>query len=562
MNEQPDARLLSDFATRRDEAAFHELVNRHADLVYSAARRQLESSAVAADVAQTVFTDLAQKAASLAGKISMDSSLAGWLHRATRYAALNHLRDDRRRRDHERQAMEQLLIDSDPSADWRQIAPVLDEALDSLDDDDREALLLRYFKNQDFHAVGFALGVSDDTAQKRVSRAVEKLREFFTTKKITIGAGSLGILISANAVQSAPAGLVATISTTALTGAAGTTAAVIAAKTIVMTTMQKILIGATAAILAGAGTYEASEAAKLRGQNQALQQQQTAAETRIRELQAQQGEDTNRIAALEARVAAAAKPDATEVLKLRGEVGVLRTQNQMAGEKSALSKITSDPQTRNAIREQQKYGMKAIYGDLAKKLQLSPAQTEQFNNMLADSVMDNIDRITQILHDGTSPADVDKIFADANTELEGKVQAMLGDDALAQFKAYSQNVLSTLGAAQFADGLTGDADQKAQKKAAFQQAMQQAMTQVIQQNGLPANFQFVPSLNFANFTSEATLNQNLNLLDSVFQDVSASSSSFLSPEEQASFQTFRTNALTNNRMLIEMNQKLMAPLSQ
>jgi len=562
VNEKADARLLSDFAVRRDEAAFHELVTRHADLVYSAALRQLESPAVAADVAQAVFTGLAQKAASLAEKISSERSLAGWLHRATRYAALNHLRDDRRRRDHERQAMEQLLIDSEPSADWRQIAPVLDEALDSLDDDDREALLLRYFKNQDFRAVGFALGVSDDTAQKRVSRAVEKLREFFSKKNVTIGAGSLGILISANAVQSAPVGLVATISTTALAGTVGATTAVIAAKTIVMTTMQKILIGATAAILAGAGIYEASQAAKLRGQNQALQQQQTAAEARIQALQTERDADTNRIAALEARVAAAAKPDSTEVLKLRGEVGVLRTQNHMAGEKSALSKITSDPQTRNAIREQQKYGMKYIYGDLAKKLQLTPDQTEKFNSMLADSVMDNIDRITQILHDGTSPADVDKIFADANTELEGKVQAMLGDDALAQFKDYSQNVLSTLGAAQFADSLTGDADQKAQKKAAFQQAMQQAMTQVIQQNGLPANFQFVPSLNFANFTSEATLNQNLNLLDSVFQDAAAASSSFLSPEEQASFQTFRTNALTNNRMLIEMNQKLMAPLSQ
>jgi RNA polymerase sigma factor (sigma-70 family) len=562
VNEKPDARLLSDFASRRDEAAFHELVTRHAGLVYSAALRQLESPAVAADVAQTVFTDLAQKAASLAGKISMDSSLAGWLHRATRYVALNHLRDDRRRRDHERQAMEQLLIDSEPSADWRQIAPVLDEALDSLDDDDREALLLRYFKNQDFRAVGVALGVSDDTAQKRVSRAVEKLREFFSNKKITIGAGSLGILISANAVQSAPAGLVATLSTTALAGAAGTTVAVIAGKTIIMTTMQKILVGATVAILAGAGIYEASQAAKLRGQNEAMRQQQTAAEARIQALQTERDADTNLLAALEARVAAAAKPDSTEVLKLRGEVGVLKTQNRMAGEKSALSKITSDPTTRNAIREQQKYGMKLIYGDFAKKLQLSPDQTEKFNSMMADSVMDNIDRITQILHDGTPPADADKIFASANTELEGKVQAMLGDDALAQFKDYSQNVLSTLGTAQFVDNLTGDADQKAQKKTALQQALQQAMTQVIQQNGLPANFQFVPSLNFANFTSEATLNQNLNLLDAVFQDVATTSSSFLTPEEQASFQTFRTNALTNNRMLIEMNQKLMAPLSQ
>ncbi|HTB86255.1 MAG TPA: sigma-70 family RNA polymerase sigma factor [Candidatus Sulfotelmatobacter sp.] len=327
MNEKADARLLNDFAVRRDEAAFHELVTRHADLVYSAALRQLESPAMAADVAQTVFSDLAQKSASLAGKIGMDSSLAGWLHRATRYAALNHLRDERRRRDHERQAMEQLLIDSEPSADWPQIAPVLDEALDSLEDDDREALLLRYFKNQDFRAVGFALGVSDDTAQKRVSRAVEKLREFFTRKKITIGAGSLGILISANAVQSAPVGLAATISTAALAGTAVTTSTLIAAtaKTIAMTTLQKTLITATLAVVAGAGVYEDRQAARLNEQNQALQQQEAPLTEQIQKLQNDFADATNRLAGLLAENARLqSNSNQTELLKLRGEVGVLR----------------------------------------------------------------------------------------------------------------------------------------------------------------------------------------------------------------------------------------------
>ena len=562
MQHVTDVQLLRDYAEGDRQEAFREIVERYTDLVYSAALRQVEASDAAADIAQGVFTDLARKAGAVSQRFSDTISLAGWLHRSTRYAALNHLRDARRRLANERQAMEQLLADSEPQANWEQIKPLLDEALDSLDDDDREALLLRYFKNQDYRSIGAALGVSDDAAQKRVSRAVDQLREHFSKRNMAIGSGALGVLLAANAVQAAPAGLAATISTAALTGAVGTTAAVIAAKTIVMTTMQKILIGATAAVLAGAGIYEASQAAKLRSQNEALQKQQTADATQIQQLQSEANDNSNRLAALQGKLMAASKPDSTEMLKLRGEVGTLRAQNRAVGEKSALSKITSDPQTKNMIREQQKYGMKAIYGDYAKKLNLSPDMTEKFNDMMADNVMENIDRITQVLHDGTSPADIDKIFADANTELEGKVQAMLGDDALAQFKDYSQNILSTLGTTQFEGELTGDADQKTQKKAELQQALQQAMTQVIQQNGLPANFQFVPSLNFANFTSEATLNQNLNLLDTVFADAATTSSSFLSPAEQASFQTFRTNALTNNRMLIEMNQKLMAPLSQ
>ncbi len=170
----------------------------------------------------------------------MPPSLAGWLHRATRYTALNHLRDTRRRLTNERQAMEQLLTNSEPAANWEQIRPVLDEALDSLNDEDREALLLRYFKNHDFRAVGLALGVSDDAAQKRVTRAVERLREFFSKRNVTIGASGLVVLISANAIQAAPAGLAIAISTAALAGTAvATTTAIAVTKTIAMTTLQK-----------------------------------------------------------------------------------------------------------------------------------------------------------------------------------------------------------------------------------------------------------------------------------------------------------------------------------
>ena len=96
MNDKTDAQLLRAYADRRDEAAFRELVLRYTDFVYSAALRQVESPAAAADLAQSVFTDLARKVPELAGRLP-GASLAGWLHRATRYAALNLLRDTRRR---------------------------------------------------------------------------------------------------------------------------------------------------------------------------------------------------------------------------------------------------------------------------------------------------------------------------------------------------------------------------------------------------------------------------------------------------------------------------------
>lgn len=338
MQDQSDVQLLREFARNGADAAFREVVARYADLVYSAALRQLESSAAAGDIAQGVFTDLARKARQVAEQMPEGNSLAGWLHRATRYAALNHLRDARRRLTHERQAMEQLLTNSESSANWEQIRPALDEALDSLGDEDREALLLRYFKNQDFRAVGLALGVSDDAAQKRVTRAVERLREYFSKRNVTIGASGLAVLISANAVQSAPAGLAAAISAAALlTGTAVTTftTAIAVAKTIVMTTLQKALLTVAVAALAGGGIYETHQAAQLRQQNQTLQQQQAPLVEQNQVLRRERDEATNQLFALADQTTKTGS-DNNELLRLRGEVGVLR--QQLTAQRAAIVK--------------------------------------------------------------------------------------------------------------------------------------------------------------------------------------------------------------------------------
>ncbi|PWU10786.1 MAG: hypothetical protein C5B50_24790 [Verrucomicrobia bacterium] len=102
---------------------------------------------LARDVAQSVFTDLARKARPLAAKLTEASSLVGWLYRSTRFAALNQVREGSRRLARERQAMEQLITNSESEAGWERVRPLLDEAMADLSDNDREAVLLRYFKN-------------------------------------------------------------------------------------------------------------------------------------------------------------------------------------------------------------------------------------------------------------------------------------------------------------------------------------------------------------------------------------------------------------------------------
>ena len=528
------------------------------DLVYSVAIRMVRDPHLAEDVTQGVFVALAKQAPELVERVT----LAGWMHRTAQNIAAQTVRTIERRRAREQEAVAMNEMFSTLEASWEQIEPHLDAALGELSDADRDAVLLRYFQKKSAIEIAAILGVSDDTAQKRVSRAVEKLREFFAKKKITVGAGSLGILISANAVQAAPVGLAITISAAAiLTGTAVHTSTIITAtKTIAMTTLQKILIATTITAAVGMGIYAARQNSKLREQVHLLQQQLPLT-GQIDQLQRERDDATNRLVGVTEELAKARK-NPNEVLKLRGQVGALRQENKMAGEKSAISKITSDPASRKAMREQQKMGMSALYTTYAKQLNLAPEIAGKFNDLLADSVMDNIDLITQALHDGKSQSEVKQIFSAADTALQGKVQTLLGDDALAQYKNYTQNLASTLTVAQFQGELTGDKAAKEEKKKQFEEVMQQETAAALKSAGLSADYQVFPILNFGNIASEGEANQNLNLLDGIYASVATRSSSFLTPEELASFQTFRTNALNNSRMALTMNRNLMAPLSK
>jgi RNA polymerase sigma factor (sigma-70 family) len=335
MQEQSDAQLLRAHL-QGDESAFREIVGRHADLVYSAALRQLNSPALAQDIAQNVFVDLVRKSREVSARMANDASLAGWLYRSTRFAVLNHLRDEQRRAEHERQAMEQLITDTSPAADWERIRPMLDEAMAELSDDDRDAVLLRYFKNQDFRTVGRALGLSDDAAQKRVSRAVERLRDFFSKRGVAIGAGGLVVVISANAVNAAPAALAGTIfSTAVLAGTAHASTAITATKVIAMTTLQKTLVTATILVLAGASVYEARQVHQL----DEKANQQTPLTEQTRQLGQQNNELSQKLAALEDENARL-KRDTAELLKLRAEVGSLR---QATNELAKVQTKTPEP---------------------------------------------------------------------------------------------------------------------------------------------------------------------------------------------------------------------------
>jgi RNA polymerase sigma factor (sigma-70 family) len=313
-----DLELLQNYARNKSEESFAALVNRHLDLVYSAALRQVRSPQLAEEVAQSVFADLARNVS----KLKTDTILTAWLYQVTRRTAIDAIRKESRRQARERIAVEMTNMNA-TAADWTPIEPLLDDAMGTLDETDRSAVLLRYFENKSLREVGQALGASEDAAQKRVSRAVERLREFLSKRGVAVGASGLVIVISANAVQAAPAGLMATISTAVLTGTAiHTSTAIAATKAIVMTTLQKILVTATL-VVAGLATLlviHHQARVKLLEENQSSRQQ-------IAQLQADNESFSNRMAQAN-RSPSLSSERLRELLKLRGEVGVLRRQQR------------------------------------------------------------------------------------------------------------------------------------------------------------------------------------------------------------------------------------------
>src|SRR5262249_38072536 len=143
-----------------------------------------------------------------------------------------------------------------------EIAPLLDVAMARLGSKDHAAIVLRYFEGRDLKEVGAALGVSENTAKTRVSRAVEKLRKFFISRGITLSAAVIVGAISANSVQSAPAALARSVAAaTMVKGAAvgGSNLALIkgtlklmawaSAKTAVITGAAVLLAMGTAAVV-------------------------------------------------------------------------------------------------------------------------------------------------------------------------------------------------------------------------------------------------------------------------------------------------------------------------
>ena len=267
MPESDDHQLLSEFVRDRSETAFTELVRRYAGLVHSTAFRFCGNPHHAEEITQSVFVILARKAETLSPRVVV----SGWLYQTARLTAANFVKGEMRRCRREQEAvMQSDLLETDSTA-WGKIAPLLDDAMGVLGETERNAVLLRYFENRTSSEIGAALRMNEETARKRVNRALEKLRHFFAERGVMVSSAALSSAISANSVQPISAFMVKSISAVALAkGAAASTSTLTLIKgalKIMAWTKAKTAIAAVALAVLGAGTtapiiihhYRASE---------------------------------------------------------------------------------------------------------------------------------------------------------------------------------------------------------------------------------------------------------------------------------------------------------------
>jgi RNA polymerase sigma factor (sigma-70 family) len=382
---------------------------------------------------------VARQAQRLAGH----PALVGWLYTSTRLMALRVIRTEQRRKAREQEAhtMNELLHDDVPAADWNELRPVIEEAMHDLNEKDRHAVLLRFFENKTLNQVGAVLNLTENAARMRVDRALEKLRGILARRGISTSAGALAIAVSANAVQAAPAGFAATLSGAALAASAAHASAVITVtQTIAMTTLQKTIMAAALAAAVGTGFYAMHRSSQLNARIQQLQQQQTPLLTQVQELQKESTRASNQVAALteeNARLKAKANP--AEVLKLRGEVGVLRQRavsNAAAAQPSGgLAKMLNDPAMKEYMRKAMMDKMKSLYADFISEQKLTPEQTEQFAELLSQSGTKALAQLS-----GTTPGGTPQPEVNMAQDVGSQMQAVLGDAGAARLKEFSEEL--------------------------------------------------------------------------------------------------------------------------
>lgn len=224
-----DLAQLNRYYHEGDCPAFAAVVAAHGGMVFATARRIVGDAALAEDVAQEVFLDLARRGQGIT------QSLAGWLHRSAIYRAKMTVRGESRRH----------VRESDPAADWNdenanewhEIEPLVDELLDEMPENLRSLLVEHFLEQRTQRDIAQRHRLSQSTVSRQIESGLQLLRAGLKAKGITCGLG-LAAILTVHTAHAAPATLSASLGKIAMSGiGTGNAAGAAAASSLVTTTL-------------------------------------------------------------------------------------------------------------------------------------------------------------------------------------------------------------------------------------------------------------------------------------------------------------------------------------
>ncbi len=443
-----DAELLRRYVEEGSQNAFTELVHSHLNMVYSAALREMRGeTALAEDLSQAVFTELARKAPRLLGH----PALAGWLYTAVRHLAANLRRAEqhRRKREQEAQSMNELLSEDAPNEAWQQIRPVLDDALHALKEADRQALVLRFLEDRPLREVGEQLGIAENAARMRVDRALEKLRVLLSRRGVTSTASGLVAALAVGVLTPAPATFAATIASTALAGGAAIGSTTLTLMN-VMSLTKVSLIGALVVVGIAVPSWQQTRLQRLKAENATLRSQEMGSQAREAEV-AGLRDEVGRLRGVQAdrteldRLRQWQAQTEPELLRLRGMAGVARRANAEAEQlRSQLARQTAEAGTnpisaamadavKNAVEQQ----AESRLSRMVVSLHLTPEQTQAAREILKRQAQAMSTGMQQVFSGKYDKEELARLGKDAGNPDE-QIKALLTPEQNARYQSYKQ----------------------------------------------------------------------------------------------------------------------------
>jgi hypothetical protein len=375
--------------------------------------------------------------------LSRDASLAGWLHRSTCHLSRHLCRSEARRRAREAAAVTMNPPDNSTDAAWEDVQGVLDESLGALPRDDREAVLLRYFRGLSLREVGGALSTSEDAARMKINRALEKLRGALARRGITSTTAALSAVLGANAAMAAPAELTLRLGGRALHAASLASAATLTPLALVSMKAKVVFVVAGAALTTAIGVPVVRHREEsLRRDVARLEEQLAKLEAVSPNLPASADSARRHMAAALPLPAGSATRTVAASKQSPAVPDALKTKGAMA---KALAGMLKMPGMQQLLESQTRPVLESMYADLLDShWQLTPEQRAQVMDVLLKTMMaaqlDGIGMMQEGMNAENSRALGEKMRA-ATAQRDAKLKEILGDPAkFAEFLRFEDSV--------------------------------------------------------------------------------------------------------------------------